>query len=80
MRMAIKSAYSNRRHATVNRITDTWRDAIAAQNNPAVAAVALVRTLADFADRHLEQLSKSSQLRELTHACRLVLPFEDGSR
>ena len=81
MRMAIKTAYSNRRHAAVNRITDIWSDALAVQNrpNPAVAAAALVRTLAVFADRHLERLSETSRLRELTNACRLVLPFEDGS-
>jgi tetratricopeptide (TPR) repeat protein len=80
MRMAIKTAYSNSRHAAVNRIIDTWRDALANQDrlNPAGSAV-LVRTLADFADRHLERLSQTSRRRELAYACRLVLPFEDGT-
>ena len=77
MRMAIKTAYSNRRHAAVNRITDIWSDALAVQNrpNPAFAAAALVRTLAAFADRHLERLSETSRLRELTNACQACPPL-----
>ena len=67
MRMAIKTAYSNRRHAAVNRITDIWSDALAVQNrpNPAIAAAVLVRTLAAFADRHLERLSETSRLQRI---------------
>ncbi|RCW49530.1 tetratricopeptide repeat-containing glycosyltransferase family 2 protein [Paenibacillus prosopidis] len=81
MRMAIKSAFSNSRPIAVNRIASAWGEAVTVQDSPnrANATAALVRTLAEFAERHLERLTETPRLRELSNACRLVLPFEDGS-
>lgn len=81
MRMAIKTAFSNKRPMAVNRIAGAWGDAATVQGRPnqANAASALVRTLAEFAERHLERITETPRLRELSNACRLVLPFEDGS-
>jgi glycosyltransferase involved in cell wall biosynthesis len=81
MRTAIRSAFANGRPAVVNRIALAWREAANMQDRPnrAGASAALVRTLADLAGRHLERLAETPRLRELSNACRLVLPFEDGS-